>query len=83
MMNRGARPAPGARTSARPGADEAPRQAGVRIAGGAGDCYWEINSDPNGGQTVANDTVTGGRPTVRLTAGQFFTTKGCGDWTTP
>lgn len=48
-----------------------------------GDCYWEINSDQNGGHTVANDTVTGGRPTVRLTAGQFFTTKGCGDWTTP
>lgn len=45
-----------------------------------GDCYWEITSDANGGNIVANDIVTGGRPTVTLARGQFFTTNRCGDW---
>jgi hypothetical protein len=46
----------------------------------SGTCYWEINSDANGKNIVANDIVTGGRPTVTLSSGQYFTTKRCGDW---
>jgi hypothetical protein len=46
----------------------------------SGDCYWEIDSDANGDTIVANDIVTGGRPTVTLKNGQYFTTKDCGDW---
>lgn len=46
----------------------------------SGDCYWAIFSDPNGRNIVANDIVTGGRPTVTLSRGQYFTTQGCGDW---
>jgi hypothetical protein len=46
----------------------------------SGTCYWEINSDANGKNIVANDIVTGGRPTVTLSNGQYFTTKRCGDW---
>jgi hypothetical protein len=45
-----------------------------------GDCYWEINSDANGDHIVANDIVTGGRPTVTLKNGQFFKTARCGEW---
>lgn len=43
-------------------------------------CYWGIYSDPNGDHIVANDIVTGGRPTVTLKGGQFFTTTRCGSW---
>lgn len=46
----------------------------------SGDCYWEINSDANGDNIVANDIVTGGRPTVTLQNGQYFSTSRCGDW---
>lgn len=46
----------------------------------SGSCYWEIDSDPNGNNIVANDNVTGGRPTVTLSRGQYFTTQRCGDW---
>jgi hypothetical protein len=46
----------------------------------SGDCYWEIDSDANGDDIVANDIVTGGRPTVTLENGQYFTTNRCGDW---
>lgn len=46
----------------------------------SGSCYWEINSDANGGDIVANDIVTGGRPTVTLKNGQYFSTSRCGDW---
>jgi hypothetical protein len=46
----------------------------------SGTCYWEINSDANGKNIVANDIVTGGRPTVTLSGGQYFTTKRCGEW---
>ncbi|WP_018351415.1 hypothetical protein [Longispora albida] len=45
-----------------------------------GQCYWEINSDANGDDIVANAIVTGGRPTVNIAKGQFFTTKRCGEW---
>jgi hypothetical protein len=45
-----------------------------------GDCYWEIDSDANGDHIVANDIVTGGRPTVTLKNGQFFKTSRCGQW---
>jgi hypothetical protein len=43
-----------------------------------GDCYWEI--DNAGGGIVKNDVVTGGYPTVTLSAGQTFVTERCGDW---
>lgn len=46
----------------------------------SGDCYWEINSDANGASIVANDIVTGGRPTVTLENGQYFSSSRCGDW---
>ena len=46
----------------------------------SGDCYWEINSDANGDNIVANDIVTGGRPTVTLANGQYFSSNRCGDW---
>lgn len=46
----------------------------------SGDCYWSITSDANGSNIVANDIVTGGRPTVTLGHGQFFTTNRCGEW---
>jgi hypothetical protein len=46
----------------------------------SGSCYWEIDSDANGNNIVANDIVTGGRPTVTLSGGQYFTTNRCGDW---
>lgn len=43
-------------------------------------CYWEITSDANGDHIVANDIVSGGRPTVTLKKGQFFKTHDCGTW---
>ncbi|NJC71229.1 hypothetical protein HC031_16130 [Planosporangium thailandense] len=46
----------------------------------AGQCYWKITSDANGRNIVANDLVNGGRPTVTLQGGQYFTTEDCGDW---
>lgn len=46
----------------------------------SGDCYWEIDSDANGANIVANDIVTGGRPTVTLQSGQYFSSNRCGDW---
>jgi hypothetical protein len=46
----------------------------------SGDCSWEINSDANGDNIVANDIVTGGRPTVTLQTGQYFSSSRCGDW---
>jgi hypothetical protein len=46
----------------------------------SGHCYWGIYSDANGRNIVANDIVTGGRPTVTLKNGQFFKNDGCGDW---
>lgn len=45
----------------------------------AGDCYWEIDRGPGGG-IVDNDIVTGGFPTVTLSAGQTFKTQDCGNW---
>jgi hypothetical protein len=47
----------------------------------AGSCYWGIYADANGTNIVANNVVTGGRPTVSLSAGQYFTTSRCGEWT--
>jgi hypothetical protein len=44
------------------------------------DCYWVIHSDGNGRDIIANHIVTGGRPTVTLKNGQFFTSHRCGDW---
>jgi hypothetical protein len=43
-------------------------------------CYWAILSDANGRDIIANDIVAGGRPTVTLKGGQFFTSNRCGDW---
>lgn len=51
------------------------------IASGDG-CYWEITkSGSNGRDIIANDNVTGGRPTVTLAKEQEFKTQGCGNWT--
>ncbi len=46
----------------------------------AASCYWEITSDANGNDIVANDIPGGGRPTVTLSEGQYFSTNGCGEW---
>jgi hypothetical protein len=46
----------------------------------SGTCYWGIYSDANGEHIVANDIVSGGRPTVTLKNGQFFKTSRCGEW---
>lgn len=46
----------------------------------SGDCYWEINADANGDNIVANDIVSGGRPTVTLESGQYFSSSRCGEW---
>lgn len=46
----------------------------------SGDCYWEIDSDANGSNIVANDIVSGGRPTVTVRNGQYFTSERCGEW---
>lgn len=43
-------------------------------------CYWSINSYPGSDDIVQNDIVTGGIPTVRLSAGQEFESNGCGIW---
>lgn len=44
-------------------------------------CYWAIlRSGTNGSDIIENDIVTGGRPTVTLSSGQDFTTRGCGRW---
>lgn len=46
-----------------------------------GDCYWSITrAGSNGAEILENDIVTGGRPTVTLSAGQEFTTHSCGEW---
>src|SRR5690606_2019494 len=42
----------------------------------AASCYWEITSDANGNDIVANDIPGGGRPTVTLSEGQYFSTNG-------
>ena len=45
------------------------------------DCYWGIYAaGTNGDDIIANDIVTGGRPTVTLAEGQEFENNGCGDW---
>lgn len=44
-------------------------------------CYWSITrTGSNGDDIISNDIVTGGRPSVRLSKGQDFTTQDCGDW---
>lgn len=44
-------------------------------------CYWKIStSGSNGDDIIANDIVTGGRPTVTLSEGHDFQTSRCGTW---
>ncbi|MEV7605126.1 hypothetical protein AB0N65_06775 [Paenarthrobacter sp. NPDC089322] len=44
-------------------------------------CYWGIyRSGSNGSDIIDNDIVSGGRPSVTLSAGQDFTTTRCGTW---
>lgn len=44
-------------------------------------CYWGIyRAGTNKGTIVANDIVTGGRPSVTLKGGQEFSSSGCGEW---
>lgn len=45
------------------------------------DCYWAITkSGSNGEDIIANDIVSGGRPTVTLKKGQDFESARCGTW---
>lgn len=45
------------------------------------DCYWAITrGGSNGDDILANDNVSGGRPSVTLKRGQEFKSSGCGDW---
>jgi hypothetical protein len=47
----------------------------------SGMCYWGIyKTGTNKDSIIANDIVTGGRPTVTLKAGQDFSSNGCGTW---
>lgn len=47
----------------------------------AGSCYWGIyRTGSNGSDIVDNDIVTGGRPSVTLSAGQDFKSSRCGSW---
>lgn len=44
-------------------------------------CYWAITkSGSNGENIIANDIVSGGRPTVTLKKGQDFESARCGTW---
>lgn len=45
-------------------------------------CYWEISKTGSTGllDIVANDLPGGGRPQVKLKAGQTFKTQRCGTW---
>lgn len=46
-----------------------------------GSCYWGIyRTGSNGADIVDNDIVSGGRPSVTLSAGQDFKTSRCGSW---
>jgi hypothetical protein len=46
-----------------------------------GRCYWKIStSGTNGSDIIENDIVSGGSPTVTISAGQDFETSRCGDW---
>jgi hypothetical protein len=52
-----------------------------RTVGTVSDCYWSITKDgSNGDDIVANDIVTGGRPSVTVKSGQIFTSDRCGPW---
>lgn len=45
-------------------------------------CYWGIyRTGSNGSDIIDNDIVSGGRPSVSLSAGQDFKTTRCGSWT--
>jgi len=45
------------------------------------DCYWAITrGGSNGDDIIANDNVSGGRPSVTLKRGQEFKSSRCGDW---
>ncbi|WP_142120321.1 hypothetical protein [Arthrobacter sp. SLBN-122] len=47
----------------------------------SGSCYWGIyRTGSNGSDIVDNDIVTGGRPSVTLSAGQDFKSSRCGSW---
>lgn len=46
-----------------------------------GSCYWGIyRTGSNGSDIVDNDNVSGGRPSVTLSAGQDFKSSRCGTW---
>jgi len=52
-----------------------------RTTDAVSDCYWAIyRSGTNADSIIANDIVTGGRPTVTLKEGQDFRTERCGSW---
>ncbi|MGO4597743.1 hypothetical protein [Terrabacter sp. 2RAF25] len=52
-----------------------------RTDGRVTNCYWAITRGGSNGQDIiANDNVSGGRPTVTLKKGQQFESNRCGDW---
>lgn len=59
---------------------------GVNVAPGTyrtaaaviGQCYWKITKTGSSSDIVDNDIVSGGFPTVRLSAGEDFLNEGCG-----
>lgn len=54
------------------------RAAGDVAEGGY--CYWQKSSDSEGQQIISNGAPQGGRPEVKLKAGQWFSSQGCPDW---
>ena len=46
------------------------------------DCYWQVSSDANGNNIIANDNVSGGgHARATVAKGRYFATQGCGTWT--
>jgi hypothetical protein len=43
-------------------------------------CYWMKSSDAEGSNIIDNGLPTGGKPQVTLKKGQWFETRGCGEW---
>ena len=54
-------------------------KAGTYKSSDNADCYWQISTDANGDNIVQNNIVTG-QALVTVRDGQFFESRGCGDW---
>ncbi len=53
--------------------------AGTYHSTGNSDCYWQISSDPNGNNIIANNNVTG-PAFVSVAPGQYFESQMCSKW---